>query len=85
VVWIGQAEEEITVNGGDVVRSERRIQGSYGYNGEDFGSALALLSAGKVDTTSWTQTYPLSGAEDLIWRLLDHKEPAIKALLDPTV
>jgi len=83
VVWVGQAEEEITVNGGDVVRSERRIQGSYAYNAGDFGSALALLAAGKIDVTSWSQTYPLSTSSALIGRLLEHKEPAIKAILDP--
>ncbi len=84
VVWVGQAEEEITVNGGDVVRSERRIQGSYAYNAGDFGSALVLLAAGKIDVTSWSQTYPLSTSSALIGRLLEHKEPAIKAILDPS-
>ncbi|HET7769280.1 MAG TPA: alcohol dehydrogenase catalytic domain-containing protein, partial [Chloroflexota bacterium] len=83
VVWIGQAEEIVTVNGGELLRNERRIQGSYGYTPEDFSKAVAALAAGRIDTTSWSQTYPLSTSADLIGRLLDHKEPCIKALLDP--
>ena len=83
VVWIGQAEEEVTVNGGDLLRAERRIQGSYGYTPEDFSKAVAALADGRIDTTSWSQTYPLSTSAALIGRLLEHKEPCIKALLDP--
>jgi 2-desacetyl-2-hydroxyethyl bacteriochlorophyllide A dehydrogenase len=83
VVWVGQAEEEVLVNGGDVVRAERRIQGSYAYTGEDFATALQLLAAGRIDTTSWSQTYPLSTSAGLIGRLLRHDEPCINALLDP--
>ena len=83
VVWIGQAEEVVTVNGGELLRNERRIQGSYGYTGEDFSKAVAALAAGRIDTTSWSQTYPLSTSADLIGRLLEHKEPCIKAILDP--
>ncbi|HEU5315957.1 MAG TPA: alcohol dehydrogenase catalytic domain-containing protein [Chloroflexota bacterium] len=83
VVWVGQAEEVVTVNGGDLLRAERRIQGSYGYTGEDFAKAVAALASGRIDTTSWSQTYPLSTSAGLIGRLLEHKEPCIKALLDP--
>ena len=83
VVWIGQAEEVVTVNGGELLRNERRIQGSYGYTGEDFSKAVAALAAGRIDTTSWSQTYPLSTSAELIGRLLEHKEPCIKAILDP--
>ena len=84
VVWIGQAEEIVTVNGGELLRNERRIQGSYGYTAEDFSKAVAALAAGRIDTTSWSDTYPLSTSAGLIERLLEHKEPCIKALLDPS-
>jgi 2-desacetyl-2-hydroxyethyl bacteriochlorophyllide A dehydrogenase len=83
VVWVGQAEEEVTVNGGDLVRSERKIFGTYAYTGEDFSAALALLASGRVDAITWSQTFPLSDAAGVFWRMLEHKEPCIKALLDP--
>lgn len=83
VVWIGSAENQITMMGMDVVLGERRIQGAYAYTDEDFDTALGLLAAGKVDTASWSRTYPLSEAAAVFTRILRREEAAVKVLLDP--
>lgn len=83
VVWVGTAQDEVTVKGMDLVLSERRIQGAYGYTPQDFSTAISLLASGRVDVTSWSHTYPLSTSAGLISRLLEHQENCIKALLDP--
>lgn len=83
VVWVGLAQNEVPVKGMDVSLGERRIQGSYGYTDLDFATSLGLLVAGKVETSSWSKTFPLSDGAALFGRMLGHQEPAIKAILQP--
>jgi len=82
-VWIGSAEDETALSGQQVVLGERRVQGAYAYTDLDFAAALDLLAAGRVETESWSRTYPLSQGAELFTRLLEHREPCIKALLRP--
>ena len=83
VVWVGSAQDEVPVRGMDLLLSEKRIQGAYAYTDDDFGTALGLLAAGRVETASWSRVFPLREAAGVFGRLLTHQEPAIKALLDP--
>jgi threonine dehydrogenase-like Zn-dependent dehydrogenase len=83
VVWVGLAQDEVPVRGMELALGEKRIQGAYGYTDDDFSTALGLLAAGRVETASWSRTYPLRESAALIDRLLGHQEPCIKALLDP--
>jgi threonine dehydrogenase-like Zn-dependent dehydrogenase len=83
VVWVGTAEPEVPVQGLELLLGEKRIQGAYAYTDEDFDAALGLLAAGRVETASWSQTFPLSAGAVVFNRLLRHEEPAVKALLDP--
>lgn len=83
-VWVGSAQDETTVRGHtDVVLGEKRIQGAYGYTDGDFGTALGLLAAGRIEAASWSRVYPLAEGAALFDRLLRHAEPCIKALLMP--
>lgn len=82
-VWVGMAQDEVPVHGSDAVLGERRIQGAYAYTENDFSTALGLLAAGRIDTSSWSAVYPLSQGADMYRRLIDRQEPAIKVLLDP--
>jgi threonine dehydrogenase-like Zn-dependent dehydrogenase len=83
VVWVGLAQDEVPVRGQELVLSEKRIQGAYGYTDDDFSTAISLLAAGRIETASWSRVYPLREGAALIGRLLAHQEPCIKALLDP--
>jgi threonine dehydrogenase-like Zn-dependent dehydrogenase len=83
VVWVGSAENEVPVLGQDLLLGERRIQGAYAYTDEDFDAALGLLAAGRVETASWSKTFPLSAGATVFNRLLSREEPTVKALLDP--
>ncbi len=82
VVWVGKAQDEVTVGGEEVVNNEKRIQGTYAYRAEDFGTAVNLLIAGKVDVSSWSRTFPMSQGADLFRKLLPHEEHTTKVLLD---
>lgn len=84
VVWVGSAQDEVTVKGMEMFLGERRIQGAYAYTPSDFATAVSMLGSGRVDVTTWSHTYPLTTSAGLISRLLDHQEACIKALLDPS-
>ena len=70
MVWVGSAENEVPVLGQDLLLGERRIQGAYAYTDEDFDAALGLLAAGRVETASWSKTFPLSEGATVFNRLL---------------
>jgi L-iditol 2-dehydrogenase len=82
-VWVGSAENEVPVQGMELVLGEKRVQGSYAYTDEDFDAAIGLLAAGRIDTASWSQTFPLRSGAEVFNRLLRHEERAVKAILDP--
>lgn len=83
VVWVGSAENEVPVQGMELLLGEKRLQGAYAYTDEDFDAALGLLAAGRVETASWSRVFPLSMGASVFNRLLLREEPAVKALLDP--
>lgn len=79
-IWLGLAVDEATVGGSDIVRSEKRIIGSFAYRPADFNTAVALASS--LDL-SWTTAVPLSAAEETFYALAEGRSDIIKAVLTP--
>ena len=64
VVFIGLHENDTTIPGNEIVRSEIEIVGSFCYADQDFHRALALLTSGKVVAdTSWLDVRPLAAGK----------------------
>lgn len=49
IVWVGNAEQLVSINMQSVVTRELQIKGSYAFTGEDFSACLKLLESGRVD------------------------------------
>lgn len=67
----------------DIINREIEIHGVYGYAPADFRKALDLVSAGKVDVTSWVTEYPLEDGQRVMDQLTTAPGPLIKASLTP--
>jgi 2-desacetyl-2-hydroxyethyl bacteriochlorophyllide A dehydrogenase len=48
-VWVGNSEKTVSLDMQDVVTRAKKIVGSYCYTHSEFGEALDLMSAGKID------------------------------------
>jgi len=82
-VWVGVSQQEMTINMHDVVTKDRTIIGSMNYSHLDFGEALRLLAAGKVDRPEEliTKTVPLEQAAEMFTQLHDNPDGYLKVLI----
>lgn len=79
-IWLGLAADATELPGNDVVRSEKRITGSFAYRPADFAGALA--AARNLDL-SWTTAVPLAAAEETFYALAEGRSDIVKAVLVP--
>ena len=79
-VWLGLASNDASLAGADIVRSEKRIVGSFAYRPAEFRTATALAST--LDL-SWTTQVPLSAAEETFYALAEGRSDIVKAVLVP--
>lgn len=77
-VWLGLAAAEAAIDGNDIVRSEKRILGSFAYTDADFAEAVAL--AATVDL-GWATPVPMSRAHTTFMELAGGRTDIIKAVL----
>lgn len=66
----------------NLVMNESRIQGSLCYTADDFESVIALMAAGKYDTTGWVTRIPIDDVVDAGFEAL-HAGRRMKVLVDP--
>ena len=79
-VWLGLAEEEAGFDGNALIRSEKRVLGSFAYSDEEFAGGMALLRNSDLD---WTASYPLSAGAGIFTDLMNGGMHPVKALLRP--
>jgi threonine dehydrogenase-like Zn-dependent dehydrogenase len=79
-IWLGLAEEEPGFDPSALIRSEKRILGSFAYRDEEFAQATALI--GEWDLT-WAAGYPLTGGAEIFTNLMNGGLHPVKALLRP--
>ncbi len=79
-VWLGLADEATQFDASDLVRTEKRVVGSFAYSDEEFDEATDLVR--KWDLT-WTTSYPLDRAAEIFTELMDGGTEPVKALLRP--
>jgi threonine dehydrogenase-like Zn-dependent dehydrogenase len=79
-VWLGLAEEEAGFDANALIRSEKRVLGSFAYRDEEFAQAMARI--GDWDLT-WAAGYPLAAAAGIFTDLMNGGLYPLKALLLP--
>jgi len=79
-VWLGLAEEEAGFDANALVRSEKRVLGSFAYRDEEFAAATALIQDWDV---SWAAGYPLAAGAEIFTELMNGGLHPVKALLRP--
>jgi threonine dehydrogenase-like Zn-dependent dehydrogenase len=79
-VWLGLAEEEAGFDANALIRSEKRVLGSFAYRDGEFAQAMARV--GDWDLT-WAAGYPLAAAAEIFTDLMNGGLHPLKALLLP--
>jgi threonine dehydrogenase-like Zn-dependent dehydrogenase len=79
-VWLGLADAEAGFDGNDLVRSEKRVVGSFAYAADDFARALAL--APLLDL-SWSTPVTLQESRAVFMALADGAGEPVKAMIRP--
>jgi threonine dehydrogenase-like Zn-dependent dehydrogenase len=77
-VWLGLASSDTAFDGNDLVRNEKRVQGSFAYTDAEFAQALEL--AMQVDL-GWATAVPFADAETTFLQLADGRTDLVKAVL----
>ena len=67
----------------DIINREIAIHGVYGYAPADFQKALDLVTAGRVDVTSWVKEFPLEDGQRILDQLTTSPGDLVKASLTP--
>ena len=49
VIWVGNADQMVSINMQNVVTRELHLRGSYAFTDEDFSACLKILTSGGVD------------------------------------
>jgi len=79
-VWLGLAEQDAGFDANALVRSEKRVLGSFAYRDEEFAHARAQI--GNWDL-SWAAGYPLAAGAEVFTGLMNGGLHPVKALLRP--
>lgn len=79
-VWIGLAADDVELAGNPIVRTGKRIVGSFAYTPDEFDMAVEL--AQHLDL-SWTTAVPLSASADAFYALAGGDRSMVKAVIVP--
>jgi len=79
-VWLGLAEQGAGFDANALVRSEKRVLGSFAYRDGEFAHAIAQI--GDWDLT-WAAGYPLAAGAEVFTGLMNGGLHPVKALLRP--
>lgn len=79
-VWIGLLSDESGFDGQEIVRSEKRVIGSYCYTPDDFREAVNLASGVPA---GWITRFDLSEGVEIFEQLMNGRHDLVKAVLRP--
>jgi threonine dehydrogenase-like Zn-dependent dehydrogenase len=79
-IWLGLAGEEPGFDGNALVRSEKRVLGSFAYSDEEFAQATAMIQEWDL---AWAASYPLAEGAEVFTELMNGGLHPVKALLQP--
>ncbi|WP_214318328.1 zinc-dependent alcohol dehydrogenase [Nonomuraea sediminis] len=79
-VWLGLANPEAGFDASGLVRTEKRIIGSFAYTDEEFEEAVGLVADWELH---WVRSYPLDEGAKIFTNLMEGGDSPIRALLRP--
>lgn len=79
-VWLGLADAEPGYDAAGLVRSEKRVIGSFAYTDDEFAAAAGLLAGWDL---SWASRYPLAASAQIFTGLMAGASHPVKAVLQP--
>ena len=79
-IWLGLADSEPGFDASALVRSEKRVLGSFAYSDEEFAQATAMIREWDL---AWAAGYPLAEGADVFTELMNGSLHPVKALLRP--
>jgi threonine dehydrogenase-like Zn-dependent dehydrogenase len=79
-IWLGLAEEEAGFDANALIRSEKRVLGSFAYSDEEFAQAMSRIQDWDL---TWAAGYPLAAAAEIFTDLMNGGLHPLKALLLP--
>ncbi|MFI6324435.1 zinc-binding dehydrogenase [Nonomuraea sp. NPDC050556] len=79
-VWLGLANPEAGFDSSALVRTEKRIFGSFAYTDAEFEEAAELVAGWELP---WVRSYPLAEGAEIFTNLMEGGESPIRALLRP--
>jgi threonine dehydrogenase-like Zn-dependent dehydrogenase len=82
-VWIGLHENALTLDSYAITLPEKLVFGSYAATIGELREAVDLLAAGRIETLSWVQQFPLEHGVEAFHRMLAARGADIKAVLEP--
>lgn len=84
VIFTGLHEDDTSIPGNYVVRSEITIQGAFCYSQSNFVSAIRLVADGLIPPAEeWISIRPLEAADSSFAQLIDDPSAATKIVLRP--
>jgi threonine dehydrogenase-like Zn-dependent dehydrogenase len=79
-IWLGLADSDAGFDASALVRSEKRVLGSFAYSDEEFTQATALIREWDL---AWAAGYPLAEGAGIFTELMNGGLDPVKALLWP--
>ena len=79
-VWLGLIQTEPGFDSRDLIRTEKRVLGTFAYTDAEFEEAIGLAEG--LDL-SWGETFPLSKGPEIFTELMNGRTDVIKAVLRP--
>jgi threonine dehydrogenase-like Zn-dependent dehydrogenase len=84
VVFIGLHQDDTSIPGNFIIRSEIDIKGAFCYTQNNFTSSIRLLASGFLpEATSWVDLRGLDDTDRSFAQLIDDPSSAIKIILKP--
>ena len=79
-IWLGLADSEPGFDASALVRSEKRVLGSFAYRDEEFAQATTMIREWDL---AWAAGYPLAEGAEVFTELMNGSLHPVKALLQP--
>jgi Threonine dehydrogenase and related Zn-dependent dehydrogenases len=84
VIFVGLHDNEVTIPGNLIVRSEIEIKGSFSYTDEDFLKAVRVLESGLLDPREgWVDIRPLERGQETFEELAGTETKYVKVMFNP--
>ncbi|MGC9135530.1 galactitol-1-phosphate 5-dehydrogenase [Caldivirga sp.] len=84
VVFVGLHDNEVSIPGNLIVRSEIEIKGSFSYTDEDFRRAVNIIESGLLDPREgWVDVRPLERGQETFTELAGAETRYVKVMLTP--